>query len=167
MIPFLTRFWPYIAIAAAMLVLWLIHEHDKSRYAALDLSFANYRTQSAEAAVQAQEAARAALEAQIEQTHKVTLNNQATLEDLQHETAAIAADRDHSRELVRRLLTATARPAPGRSELPQGGDRSSVAPAGVRGSDGGLGELLVNASAECRGNAAQLNSLIAEIKPQL
>jgi len=163
------KLWPYLlgALVFGSLGAWGATVFDDKRYAALDLQYANYRTQSTEAALKAQDAARMVLEQQIEQTHKVTLNNQATLHDLETQTAAIAADRDRSRELVRRLLAAASRPAASGGQLPEARDRPATPEASQSGSAVDVRELLVNAAAECRGNAARLNSLIAEIRPQL
>lgn len=163
------KLWPYAlgAVLFGSIGAFSAHTLDGKRYAALELTFADYRTASTEAALKAQDAARAALEQQIEQAHKTTLANQAVMNDLQNTTAAIAADRDRSVELARRLLAATARHPASTGSVSETDHRSAAPPASETGSAIDVGELLVNASDECRRNAAQLNSLIAEIKPQL
>lgn len=110
---------------------------------------------------------RKAVEAQLAQSQATFRNNAQVLRDLQDTTASIAADRDHSRDLVRRLLASAARPSPASSPVPEAGHQSGTAPAGAAGSPVEVGELLTDAAIECRNNAAQLNALIDQIRPQL
>jgi len=168
MIPILARFWPYIVIVLGGLALWGLHTIDKARYGALQTEYANYRTAVAEANGKAQEAARAAVEQQIRDRVRTDKHNAEILRDYETTNAAIAADRDRSRELARRLLAAGqgGRSSPSRS-VPEAADRPAAPDPGEAGSDVEAGELLTDASAECRANASQLNALIAELKPQL
>lgn len=110
--------------------------------------------------------ARMALQNQLRDAQTTRANNEAVLHDLQTTTAAIAADRDRTRELAQRLLN-SARTRASARHVPEAADRPAAPDPGETGSDVEAGELLTDASAECRGNAAQLNSLIAQLKPQL
>jgi hypothetical protein len=115
---------------------------------------------------QREAAARKAVEGQLAQARIVSTNNSQVIRDLQNETAAIVADRDRTNDLVHRLLTRQARPATS-PVVSQAADQSGAARAGEAGEDERLGELLGNAADECRRNAAQLNSLIGQLRPQL
>lgn len=110
--------------------------------------------------------ARKALEQRLKDAQTVSANNAQVIHDLQNTTAAIAADRDHSNELIHRMLASAAR-RPTSPVVPEATGESGTAPAGETSGNGRLEQLLGDAAAECKGNAAQLNSLIAEIKPQL
>lgn len=112
-------------------------------------------------------AARKALEGQLRDAQKTANTNSKVIHDLNTQTVAIAADRDHSVELARRLLASAARPRPGSCSVPEAPDQPATAGTGETASNERLAGLLADAAAECRGNAAQLNALIAEIKPQL
>jgi hypothetical protein len=128
-----------------------------------------YRTLQAadyEGLSQREQAARKALEGQLTQARAVSTNNAQVLHDLQTQTAAIVADRDRTNDLVHRLLTRQARPAAS-PVVSQAADQPGTARASEAGGDERLGELLGDAATECRTNAAQLNALIAQVKPQL
>jgi len=111
--------------------------------------------------------ARVAVEAQLAQARAVSDNNAEVLRDLQDQTAAIAAERDRSRELARRLLAGSARSCPADHPVSEAGSVTGVAPASEAGRPDEVVELLADAAAECRGTAAQLNALIGQLKPQL
>lgn len=110
---------------------------------------------------------RKAVEAQLAQAHATSANNAQVIRDLQDTTAAIAADRDRSRELARRLLASAARSRPASDPVSETPDQPRTARAGETTGTVEVGELLVDAAAECRGNAAQLDALIAQLRPQL
>jgi len=159
------KLWPYLAGAVLFgsLGAFSAHTLDGKRYAALELTFADYRTQATETALKAQNAAREALELQVEQAHKTTLANQVTLNDLTNQTTAIAADRDR----LRRLFAAATRPAPGSHDLPKADDRPAAPEAPRAQSDGRFAGLLADAVTECRGVVANTEALISELSPQL
>lgn len=119
-----------------------------------------------EGLAQREAAARKAVEGQLAQARAVSTNNAQVLHDLQTQSAAIVADRDRTNDLVRRLLARQARPAAS-PVVPETGGITGAARAGEAGSDERLAELLGNVADECRANAAHLNALIAEVKPQL
>lgn len=166
---FLARYWPYIALLIGLAVLWGLHLHDQRRYGALETDYANYRIQVADANSRAQQAARQALEAQIIERSRIDKRNAEVLADYVQTNAVIAADRDRSRDLARRLLAAAAkaRAATPSDHLPEAANRPETLRTREAGSATEIVELLTDTSAECRGNAAQLNALIAELRPQL
>lgn len=164
----LGRYWPYVAIVLGAAAAWGLHTYDRARYGALQTDYATYRAQVAEANLKAEKAAREAVEAQTRERARIDKSNAEALNAYQTRLATISADRDRSRELVRRLLAAgQSRPAGSGGDLPQAGDLARPPEASPAGSHVEIGELLIDASAECRSNAAQLNGLIQEVTPQL
>jgi hypothetical protein len=107
-----------------------------------------------------------AVQAQLAQAQTVSANNAQIVEKLQNENAQIATDRDRNMELARRLLL-SAHPATPGHPVPETSDHSSIASASPALSNGSVADLLARVAAECDANAAQLNALIAEVKPQL
>lgn len=120
-----------------------------------------------QAKAQGEEAARKAVQAQLAQAQTVSANNSTVIEKLQNENAQIAADRDHNLELARRLLNAQAGPASGAHPMPGTPDYPGTADPGTPSGHGSVEGLLADAAAECDANRAQLDTLIAEIKPQV
>jgi hypothetical protein len=133
--------------------------HWETKYSAL-------QTENWQGRAQREEVTRKALEGQLAQARAVSANNERVVNDLQIQTAAIVADRDRTNDLVHRLLTRQARPAAGPS-VPTPINQPGAARASEAGGDERLAELLTNAADECRTNAAQLNALVAQVKPQL
>jgi hypothetical protein len=114
-----------------------------------------------------EEVIRKTLEGQLAQARVVSTNNAQVLHDLQTQTAAIVADRDRTNDLVHRLLTRQARSSAASGPVPQAADQPGAARAGEAGSDDPTAKLLADTADECRGTAAQLNALIAQLRPQL
>jgi hypothetical protein len=112
-------------------------------------------------------AARKALETQLAQARAVSTNNEQVLHELQTQKAIIAADRDRTADLVHRLLARASRPSPASNPVPETPSESGTSRAGPSSVDGRAERLLVAAAEECRLNAAQLDALSAEIRPQL
>ncbi len=112
------------------------------------------------------EVAQKALQSRLDEAEATSQNNARALEELHHETAAIAADRDRVNDLAHRLLERAARAAR-RPVVPQAADQPGAPRASEAGGDEPAAKLLVDAAAECRATAAQLNALIAQINPQL
>jgi hypothetical protein len=165
---FLARFWPYLAIGLALIVLWLIHEHDRARYSELQTDFANYKVQVATDNSTAQKAAREELQRQIDKAAKADTDNAKVIHDLEQQKVAIVADRDHVNDLVRRLLASAARSAASASHpVPETPDQPGTAGAGQASGDGQIASLLGDAATEFYGNVAQHDALIQQLKPQL
>ena len=166
----LKRFWPYIAIAilGATVGAMTAKRLSEARYAALETTYANYRTHVAEQDSMAQKAAREA-EAQHLAERIATDNlNAKVIHDLQETTAAIALDRDHSRELARRLLhAAKAGGTTTGGGVSQANGEPGVAPAPNGGGNEALEGLLVAAATECDIDRARYSALISQIAPQL
>jgi hypothetical protein len=114
-----------------------------------------------------EEAIRQALTAQLAQAQATSKNNADSLERLAHENAQIVADRDANMLLARRLLAGQARPPPANRSLPKATDQPSASGAGGTGQDESVAGLLVDTADECERNADRLDTLIAQIRPQL
>lgn len=135
---------------------------DAPRYDGLQTTLANERSDRATERAKGQEAARDALQAQIQTRLQTEANNTHVIAQLQAERDRAVSDRD----IAERLLLA-AKASSRSAAVPQAPDRPGTAPAGPADSGGGLAEALAAAIDECRGNANQLDALIAELKPQL
>jgi hypothetical protein len=160
----LLKFAPYIA---AVLLVFSAGTYAgyrlnpwQARYHALQLTDADARAQG-------EQAVRKALESQLVQAQAVSTNNAQVIHDLQNQNAAIAAARDHTADLVRRLLHSQAQRTASSGAVPQAPNQPGTPATGPPSGDGPISELLVNAATECSSNSAQLDSLIAEIKPQV
>jgi len=162
----LRRWWPYIALVVALLTLWIAHTYDKAQYHKLSAAFSEYKAQVASDNLKAEQAARAAVEAQIRERAKIDKTNAEVMDAYQTKLAALAADRDHATQLARRLLAARQADPGTRSRVPETGDRST-APEATPDAGDGLADRLARVAAECRGNSAQLASLISQLQPQL
>lgn len=160
----LLRFLPYIA---GFLVVfgagtWTGYHANPwhNRYTAL-------QSQDAIDRAQGEEAVRKALQTQLAQVQAAVDNNYRVTHELEEKNAAITADRDHTNLLVQRLLARAARSGPSSSGVSQAQNQSGAAPAGGPSGDEGLAKLLGDAHDECERNANRLDSLIAQIRPQL
>lgn len=114
-----------------------------------------------------EEAVRKALQAQLDAAHATSTNNAKVIHDLQTQNAAVSADRDHTNDLVRRLLAHAARPSPAGGPVPETSDQPRTAPAGRQTGDAGLANLLGDAHDECERNSNRLDALIAQVKAQI
>lgn len=112
-------------------------------------------------------AVRKDLEAQLVEAHAISDNNAQSLVNLANENAHISADRDANLALARRLLAGQARPVAPDRGMPQAAGEPAVAGAGGPAGPTRAEVLLVAAGDESERCANQLNSLIAQIKPQL
>lgn len=164
----LRRLWPYIAIVLALGALWVTKSFYETRYARLSADFSGYRTETANTFAKQEAAARQALEQQIRERNQTLKSNAETLHAYEDKMALVAADRDHSRELVRRLLAAgqAGRPAKG-GRMPEADHRSGSAGASGASGDGSLASLLGDAAAEFDRNRYTHDALISQLKPQL
>lgn len=112
-------------------------------------------------------AVRKALQGQLEQAQATSTNNAKVIHDLQTQNATIGADRDHTNELVKRLLARAARSGPAGGSVPETPDQRGTAPAGRAAGDDSVASLLGDTADECQRNAQRLDALIAQITPQL
>lgn len=114
-----------------------------------------------------EEAVRKDLQAKLDQLHATLQTNDQVINDLHAKNAAVAADRDHTNELVRRLLARAARsPAQG-GGVPQAPNQPRAPPAGAESGNASLAKLLGDARDECVRNADRYDALIAQVKPQV
>lgn len=81
--------------------------------------------------------------------------------------AQLLTSRALSSQLSQRLRIAESSLTAGSGTVSQGPDKPGTATAGSTPSMGQLNDALSSALTECANNRAQLNSLIAEIRPQL
>jgi preprotein translocase subunit SecF len=79
----------------------------------------------------------------------------------------LSAANANAADFAARLRSAESRLAASSRGMPQGGGGSGITPASANAGDVVLTNAIGSALAECQANSAQLNALIAEIKPQL
>lgn len=162
----LLKFAPYIAAAAlgAAVSGYLTHKADGVPLAHLQAEYAGYKAQVADDKEKAEKAAADALAKELADHHRIEVANDKIVADMQRQLGTTAADRDGARRLLDAARTALT--TPGSCALPAGPDKPVAPFPGPSSGDGRLAELLADAKAECRANAAQLDALIEEIKPQ-
>lgn len=114
-----------------------------------------------------EEVARKALEQQLADATATAANNRQVMHDLQQDTVAILAKRDITIDFYRGLLADAHRFAAESAGLPKAADRPPAAGASGAGSGEEVARLLADADDECARNANRLDSLSAEIRPQL
>lgn len=161
----LIRLAPYLLAAAAVFSGGWYAGGLQPKAALARLQAADDHTRAVQA-----EAALKAVQGQLAQAQVVSANNAQTVEKLNAQNALIAADRDGTVARVRRLeqlLELAAHPAAHGSDLPQTGSGQPVAGPSDNAGAPAIEGLLVAAAGECEQTANQLNSLIAEIRPQL
>ena len=166
----LKRFGPYLAAAilGATVGAMAAKRLSAARYAALETTYANYRTHVAELDSRAQRAAREAEAQHLAERIATDNRNSQVIHDYQTSVAAITADRDHSAELARRLLhAAQAGGTASGGHVSEAGGESGTAGAPNGGSNEALEGLLVAAATECDLDRARYSALISQIKPQL
>lgn len=116
---------------------------------------------------QTSQIALSAVQGQLKQAQDVSASNTKTIQGLNDANAKITADRATYVLLAQRLLN-SAKNIPSISPtVPEAKGGQPTASPGATSSDGQAAGLLADTASECLRNAAQLNSLIAEITPQL
>ncbi len=115
--------WPYMLCTGIGFGVgdYLEKNHWETKYEALQAGHA-------QELADAQEAARKALQAQMEQFQATAQNNERVINALQIQTQQAQADSVRDRDLVQRLLNAASRD-PRYHSVPQAGDQSAVASA--------------------------------------
>lgn len=113
------------------------------------------------------QAALTAVQGQLKQAQTVSANNSAVIQGLQSDNAKIAADRAADLQLARRLLNSANPATTGSGVVSKATSGQPTPGAGQPAGPSVLESLLADAAAESEHCAAQLNSLIAEIRPQL
>lgn len=162
MILTLLKYW-YIPVVAAGAV-WATHKVDSMSYSRLQAIYASYQVHVAQQHAKDEANARETLQKRIDDQHETEVKNDRIISALQARVSTAQRDR----ALAQRLL-ASAR---------NGGGTCSGAVPETPGEPGtpdpsagtvaqGLGSALAATFIECRANAAQLNALIQEVKPQL
>ena len=165
---FLKMAWPYLLTAA--IGGFISHELDQIPYSRLQAARSADQAQWQAEEAQRQKGATEALQAQIKARLTTEANNSKVIQSLQNENAQIVADRDGTLTRVRRLeqlLVLASHPAPGGSGVSQAGGGSDPLTAGGDAGPTEVEQLLIDAKEEAGRNAARLNALIAQIRPQL
>lgn len=159
------KYLPYLA-AALLLAgggFWTgLHLADlrwQAKYNAL-------QTADATARANGEEAVRKDLESKLRQAQAISTNNADSLVRLANENATLAADRDANVALARRLLS-QARPTPSSGVVSQAGHQPATPAASGTGQDDSLAQLVTDVGDECTRNADRLDTLVAQLKPQL
>jgi hypothetical protein len=155
--------WPYVL--CAILAGYLTHRViDVPHYDALQAEYVGYKAQVADADAKAQEAAKDAVEAQIQTRLATEANNGKVIAQLQAERDSAAVDRDFARRL---LAAAQAKPATTGDPVSAAIDRPGTDGAAGASSDRSLAQDLGDATGECRAAIQRLAALQAELAPQL
>lgn len=165
----LSRTWPFLLTGALGLGggIWVTHTLDGTRYSALQATYAKYQTDVAQANTTAQQAARDALQKQINARLDAEKRNGEITQQL-HDAAEARDNAARDAQFVRRLLAAAqAVPAaPGHSGTSTTHQPGAVDPPEPSG-DRPIAELLESATAETRQCFEQYHALLAELQPQL
>lgn len=154
----------YVAAAACALGVWGGWHFGSGRW---QTKYEALQAEGWQAQAIAEETARKAVEGQLSDLKTTLANNQKVSHDLEIQNAAVTADRDHTRELVRRMLASASRPSADSHPVPESPGGPPVAGAGGASSNEKLEGLLVAASEECTRNANRLDALVEQLKPQL
>lgn len=163
----LGKLWPYLAAGAVAGAAtgWTVHEFDSIAYSRLQTTYASYQTQVADADAKAQEAARNALQAQVDARATTDQRNQGIIDDLTKRATSAESDRDFARQLLGHA--GKAGPPPASGSVSQANHQPGASAASGAGSGPSLETEVAVAVGECEHDADQLDALIAEIKPQL
>lgn len=166
----LGKTWPYLLAAAIAggVATWLTHKADAIGYGRLQNEYSGYQLKVADAERDAQKAAHEALQAQIDQQHTVDRNNEQVMNDLRKRTADAESHYDADRAFISGMLNSASKAAvPASGPLPQAhGDSGAAAASGTSGAEQ-VAQLCADTKAEDERNADRLDSIIAELKPQL
>lgn len=125
------------------------------------------RTVDATDRANGEEAVRKDLQAKLAQVQAVSTNNADSLLRLANENATLAADRDANVALARRLLAGQARSIPASGVVSQTGHQPATPASSGARQDDSLAQLVADVGDECTRNADRLDTLIAQIAPQL
>lgn len=162
----LSRTWPFLLTGALGLGggIWVTHTLDGTRYSALQATYAKYQADVAQANATAQQAAREALQKQIDARLTTEANNAKIIDQLTQERDHVAADRDFARRL---LAAAQAKPATGRGAVPTADHQPGTADPPEASGDRSLAADIGDAAGECRDAIQGWASLQAQLIPQL
>jgi len=157
--------WPYmlVAVLGGWAAGWTTHAVDSIALNRQKTAMASYQAQVADQEAKAEKAAREALQAQIDAHHVIDQRNERVIADLTQRAQAAESDA----ALTGRLLAAQKARLPPSHPVPEAAHQSATVDASETSGLGQLAAATAAALNECRGNARQLNALIAEIEPQL
>jgi len=162
----LSKIWPYLLAAGLGAVFggWTTHGFDTIALNRQKAAMASFQQRVSDQAAASEKAAREALQRQIDESHATDQRNEAIIHDLH--TRADSAESDL--QLARRLLNSSLGPViPPNHRLPEAPNQPRATGAGGTASGPSLETEVAAAIGECERNANRLDSLIAQIKPQL
>jgi len=144
------------------------HRLDDARYEALQVEYADYRTQVQADAVTAQKAYATALQAQIDHRTNLEASNAQTIASLTSQADAARQSADFAQRLLASSLSAgsaaAGHPVPGAGGQP--GAHDPTAGAGDQ-STPDLARDVADSASECRDAIERLAALQVELAPQL
>jgi len=162
----LSKIWPYLLAAGlgGAIAGYTTHGIDTIVLNRQKAAYASFQQIVSQQAALAEKAARDALQVQIDTAHHTDQRNEEIIRELNARASTAESDRD----LARRLLNSALRPIPAASHrLPEGPGQSEAIGASGEESRPSLETTVAAAIGECERNADRLDSLIAQIKPQL
>jgi hypothetical protein len=160
----MTYLYAAIAVAGALLGGLVAHLFDSGRYSHLQIEYANYK--GAVAAQQAidQLAARTALQAQVDNAHRIAQENDRVLSDLHAKLAESDRLRATDRTTVSSLLRdAAAQTCPTGNQLPKGPGKPADTGPDLLDQ---VSDLLSRLAAEDKANADKLDATNSQLKGQ-
>lgn len=158
--------WPYMlaAFIGGAVAGWTTHAFDSIALNRQKAAAAGFQQKVADQAAVAEKAAREALQQQVNEAHAVDQRNEAIINDLHARADSAESDLQLARSLLNSSLDTV---TPSGHRLSEGQNQPGTAPAGGKGSGPSLETEVAAAIGECSRNADRLDSLIAEIKPQV
>lgn len=166
----LGKTWPYLAGAFVVggLVGWTTHKFDSIELARQRAAFEGYKAQVADQDAKGQEAARNAVQAQATEHEAQEAHNAQVIDELQKRTTEAESHYTADRDLIRGLLeSASQNPTPASHPVPESGHQPQPSVAGRTSGVEQVVELCAATKEEDQRNADRLDSLIAEVKPQV
>lgn len=148
---------------------WTTHKFDSIELARQRAASEGYKAQVADQDRAAEQKAREALQAQIDQRHAVDRNNEEVMSDLRKRTADAESHYSADRAFIHSLLDSASKNPTAKSDpVPEGQGGSGTAPAGGSVSSQAMAEqLCADTKAEDERNANRLDALIAEVTKQV
>lgn len=162
----LAKGWPYLLAAVA--ATYATHELDNMRYDRLLTTYASYQAQVAQENANAQQAAREALQRQIDERHAADLNNTQVMNDLKQRMAEADSHRSADAAFIRSLLEQSSQAGvPASHPVPAPGHQPGPPAARPPGGAEQVADLCADTKAEDEYNADRLDALLAQLKPQI
>jgi hypothetical protein len=160
LLSFIRLNWKLLLIIAVAGAFWFaVHRWGDTRYAS---GRADERAPWLIVQANAQKAARAAIQAQIDTANATDKRNAEIIASLNHQVDDAVGDLS----VANRLLVAARARTSASHPMPETADQPRATPPGGTPGDG-LADSVAAAIGECRRNSRRLDALIAEISPQI